>query len=288
MGLNLTLGYAGPDLAGAGLLHGDRRLHHGAADARRLALGSGACRSALVACFVVGLLLGYPALRVKGHFLAFVTLAFNTLVFLVLRNEDWLTGGSYGLVGMPRPDFGLFTTMKQLHFYYFTLGVIARSPRLPCGASCARPGAAPSRRCAKTRSARKASASTRAASRCSPSPSARPMADLAGALVAPLVQFIEPGIVRAGPLAAHPADGGGRRLRLSSSARSSGRRVVILLPEFLRFTEGYYLIIYSALVIVMMVFVPVRPDRRRGRSSRDRFWPRHEVRADLTEGAQLK
>jgi branched-chain amino acid transport system permease protein len=38
--------------------------------------------------FAIGWLLGYPALRVAHHYLAFVTLSFGTLVFLVLRNED--------------------------------------------------------------------------------------------------------------------------------------------------------------------------------------------------------
>ena len=48
-------------------------------------------------CFGVGWVLGYPALRVQHHYLAFVTLAFTTLVFLVLRNEEWLTNGVYGI-----------------------------------------------------------------------------------------------------------------------------------------------------------------------------------------------
>src|SRR5690606_14601360 len=72
-------------------------------------------------------------LRVQGHFLAFVTLAFNTLVFLVSRNEDWLTGGNYGLSGMPRPDFWLFSTMRQLPFYYFTLTVFVIAVALMWG-----------------------------------------------------------------------------------------------------------------------------------------------------------
>ncbi len=57
-----------------------------------------------VACFAIGWLLGYPALRVQHHYLAFVTLAFNTLVYLVFRNEEWLTGGIYGISNIPRPD----------------------------------------------------------------------------------------------------------------------------------------------------------------------------------------
>ena len=109
MGLNLTLGYAGQiSLAQASFMA------IGAYVTALLTLAGWhwilAMPLGLVACFVVGLLLGYPALRVKGHFLAFVTLAFNTLVFLVMRNEDWLTGGTYGLVGMPRPDWVMPTT----------------------------------------------------------------------------------------------------------------------------------------------------------------------------------
>ena len=41
-------------------------------------------------------LLGFPALRVQKHYLAFVTLAFAMLVWLILRNEQWLTGGVIG------------------------------------------------------------------------------------------------------------------------------------------------------------------------------------------------
>ena len=54
-------------------------------------------------CFAIGWLLGYPALRVQHHYLAFVTLAFNTLVYLIFRNEEWLTGGIYGISNVPRP-----------------------------------------------------------------------------------------------------------------------------------------------------------------------------------------
>ena len=52
---------------------------------------------AIVLCFAIGWILGYPALRVQHHYLAFVTLAFSTLAFLVFRNEDWLTKGIYGI-----------------------------------------------------------------------------------------------------------------------------------------------------------------------------------------------
>ena len=62
--------------------------------------------------------------------------------------------------------------------------------------------------------------------------------------------------------------------------------MVILLPEFLRFTAGYYLIIYSALVIVMLAFVP-NGLLGIGAKLRDRFRPARQ-RADMAEGASLK
>ena len=59
---------------------------------------------AAVACFAVGLALGFPALRVQHHYLAFATLGFNVLVFLVMRNEEKITGGTFGISGIPRPS----------------------------------------------------------------------------------------------------------------------------------------------------------------------------------------
>src|SRR5207237_10922981 len=65
-------------------------------------LGAAFVLAALL-CFVIGWLLGYPALRVAHHYLAFVTLSFGTLVFLVLRNEEWLTKRVYGISRITRP-----------------------------------------------------------------------------------------------------------------------------------------------------------------------------------------
>ena len=53
--------------------------------------------------FVIGIALGFPALRVQKHYLAFVTLAFSVLCWLVFRNEQWLTGGVMGIRDIERP-----------------------------------------------------------------------------------------------------------------------------------------------------------------------------------------
>lgn len=284
MGLNLTLGYAGQiSLAQASFMA------IGAYFTALLTLVGWhwvlAMPLGLLACFVVGLVLGYPALRVKGHFLAFVTLAFTTLVFLVLRNEEWLTGGTYGLVGMPRPDFGLFSTMKQLHFYYFTLAITVLASlamwgivRSPWGRAFKALRENPIR-------AESLGVDTRRITLLAFAIGST-YGGLAGSLITPLVQFIEPG-----------SFGVGHSLRILLMVVVGGSGfffgpflgagVVILLPEFLRFTEGHYLIIYSALVIVMLVFVPSGLIGVWARI-RERFWPHQQVRADMTEGARLK
>src|SRR6266511_6430672 len=60
----------------------------------------------VVLAFGWGLVVGFPALKVKHHYLAMVTLGFNIIAFLVLRNWEGLTGGSFGISGIPRPAWG--------------------------------------------------------------------------------------------------------------------------------------------------------------------------------------
>jgi branched-chain amino acid transport system permease protein len=73
-----------------------------------------------------GLLLGIPALRLKGHFLAIVTIAFQTIVYLVISQWTSFTGGQVGLsmanVG-PVTIFGvtLFEIASLRAYYWLTL-----------------------------------------------------------------------------------------------------------------------------------------------------------------------
>ncbi|MGE0848482.1 MAG: high-affinity branched-chain amino acid ABC transporter permease LivM [Hyphomicrobiaceae bacterium] len=52
-----------------------------------------------------GILLGFPVLRLRGDYLAIVTLAFGEIIRLVLINWVPVTGGYAGLSGIPRPSF---------------------------------------------------------------------------------------------------------------------------------------------------------------------------------------
>jgi branched-chain amino acid transport system permease protein len=52
-----------------------------------------------------GMLLGFPVLRLRGDYLAIVTLAFGEIIRLVLINWVDLTNGYAGISGIPRPSF---------------------------------------------------------------------------------------------------------------------------------------------------------------------------------------
>ena len=52
-----------------------------------------------------GVLLGFPVLRLRGDYLAIVTLAFGEIIRLILINWTALTNGYAGITGIPRPTF---------------------------------------------------------------------------------------------------------------------------------------------------------------------------------------
>jgi branched-chain amino acid transport system permease protein len=52
-----------------------------------------------------GILLGFPVLRLRGDYLAIVTLAFGEIIRIVIINWVDLTGGYAGISGIPRPGF---------------------------------------------------------------------------------------------------------------------------------------------------------------------------------------
>jgi branched-chain amino acid transport system permease protein len=52
-----------------------------------------------------GVMLGFPVLRLRGDYLAIVTLAFGEIIRLVLLNWSSVTGGPNGIPSIPRPSF---------------------------------------------------------------------------------------------------------------------------------------------------------------------------------------
>jgi branched-chain amino acid transport system permease protein len=253
IGLNLTLGYAGQVSLAQGAFVGI------GAYVMALLLQIGlpfviAFVCAGILCFAIGWVLGYPALRVQHHYLAFVTLAFNTLVFLFLRNEEWLTGGVYGINAIPRPVLLGWNAGKPLDFYFLCLGVLIAISfatwwmlRSPWGRAFVALRENPIRALSLGLDTRRYTLMAFAIG--------SGLGGLSGALYAPLVQFIEPNSF---------AFAMSINLFLMVIVGGSGyffgpfvgTAVAILLPEWMRVTQAYYLIVYALLVMVMMAFCP--------------------------------
>jgi len=253
IGLNLTLGYAGQiSLAQAAFVG------IGAYTAALLTTQGWPLWSAFLLattlCFVIGWVLGYPALRVQHHYLAFVTLSFGTLVFLILRNEEWLTKGVYGISGIPRPTVLGWSTKGPIDFYFFCLGMLALVTaatwwliRSPWGRAFTALRENPIRADSLGVDVRRYTLIAFAIGSA--------LGGISGALYAPLVQFIEPTAfalnLSLNLLLMVIVGGAGYFF-----GPFLGAAVSVLLPEWLRFSEGLYLILYAMFVMVLMAFCP--------------------------------
>lgn len=80
----------------------------------------------LLAMFA-GLLLGFPTLRLRGDYLAIVTMGFGEIIRIVALNWGSLTNGPNGIAGVPMPPaiFGLeFDLIDQKLFFWVVLVMI--------------------------------------------------------------------------------------------------------------------------------------------------------------------
>lgn len=108
-GMNLEIGYGGQFNLAIGALYGF------GAYTTALALRAGwsfipALILAAVFTAVLGALVGLPALRVRSHYLALVTLGFGESLDLIFTNAAPITGGSIGIPNIP------FATIGPLRF----------------------------------------------------------------------------------------------------------------------------------------------------------------------------
>jgi branched-chain amino acid transport system permease protein len=80
---------------------------------------------AAVSALLLGLLVGWPLLRLRGDYFAIATVSFGQIVFLILLNWVSLTGGPLGLGGIPFPTFGPLEIRSNIDFYYLVLALDA-------------------------------------------------------------------------------------------------------------------------------------------------------------------
>lgn len=266
MGLNLTVGYAGQKSLGHAAFFGIGAYTSAILMKAGVSFWFSLPAAALI-CFAVGLILGFPALRVQTIYLAFATLGFNTAVWLVMRNEEWLTGGTFGINNIPRPELLGWSLENNRYYFYFTLAVTLllaglqwRLLRSPWGKAFMALRDNPIR-------AESLGVHIRNYTLLSFAIGAA-YAGVAGVLFASLVQFIEPApfTVGASIMMYLMVVVGGPGYFLGPVV---GAAVGVLLPEWLRFAQAWYLFIFGAAVVLMMIWLPDGllsiPDRIRAR-----------------------
>jgi branched-chain amino acid transport system permease protein len=253
MGLNLTVGYAGQKSLGHAAFFGI------GAYTVAIFLKAGlsfwlALPCAALLCFVSGVIVGFPALRVQAIYLAFATLGFNTALWLVMRNEEWLTGGTFGMNNIARPSLLGISFEGNRPYYYLVLIITLVMAaglwgllRSPWGKAFTALRDNPIR-------AESLGIDTRQYTLMSFAIGAA-YAGIAGGLYASQVNFIDPALFTVGMsimmylmvVVGGPGYFFGPVL---------GAAVGVVLPEWLRFAQSWYLMIFGAAVVLMMIWLP--------------------------------
>ena len=256
MGLNLVVGYAGQKSLGHAAFFGIGAYTVAILMKAGFSFWIGLPAAALI-CFVVGLILGFPALRVQAIYLAFATLGFNTAIWLVMRNEEWLTGGTFGINNIARPSLFGYSLDGNLAYYYFVLAVTLVVASMLWGLLRSPWGKAFTALRDNPIRAESLGIDIRNYTLLSFAIGAA-CAGVAGALFASLVQFIEPTpfAVGASIMMYLMVVVGGAGYFLGPIV---GAAVGVVLPEWLRDVPGvanWYLPMFGAAVILLMVWLP--------------------------------
>jgi branched-chain amino acid transport system permease protein len=208
---------------------------------------------------VLAVLAGYPSLRVKGHYFAIVTLAYNMVIFIVLTTWSSLTGGEAGISNVPRPPDvavgGFVWALGGRVGYYYLALIVAALATLLCAlilhSRVGRVLVAIRQNEALIEAAGvqswryKLFAFVVSAS----------LAGLAGALYAHFIGFLNPdafGVDHSLNAILAVILGGSGTL----AGPVVGAFAVVFLPEYLRVAETYRLVIYGFILVAATIFMP--------------------------------
>jgi branched-chain amino acid transport system permease protein len=254
LGLNLLVGYAGQLSLGHAAFYGLGAYVSGVLTASYGVHPVPAAAAAIVFVGLVALVVGIPSLKLRGQYLAMATLGFGIIVYIVLKEMGWLTGGPSGLTGIPKLSLFGFTFDSDLKKYYL-VWTIALGVLVVCNNIVnSRVG----------RSLRAIHTSEIAASSLGVNIRryklivfviSAMLASIAGSLFAHVMNFISPssfGFNFSIVLVTMVVIGG----MASIWGSIFGASVLTLLPMTLSFLEEFDIIIYGAILIVIMIVMP--------------------------------
>ena len=134
VGLNLLLGFAGQISLGHAAFFGLGAYGSGILTATYAVNPWLAMFLSAAAVALLAFIIGFPILKLKGHYLAMATLGLGIIVYIVFNETVELTGGPSGLSGIPNLSLGKLTFDNDLKNYYliwgFTLIIILLSINL--------------------------------------------------------------------------------------------------------------------------------------------------------------
>lgn len=134
IGLNLLLGYAGQISLGHAAFFGMGAYISGIITSRFPVEPFLIIFLAALCVGVIAFIIGFPILKLKGHYLAMATLGFGIIMYIIFNETvDW-TGGPSGLSGIPNLRVGSLVFDNDWNDYYlvwvFTLAVMLLSINL--------------------------------------------------------------------------------------------------------------------------------------------------------------
>ena len=204
-----------------------------------------------------GVLLGFPILRLRGDYLAIVTLAFGEIVRLVLENWNAFSFGPSGIANIPRPGlFGLDLNLHQtsVYIYFLMIGLCIFAMFVVYRLKNSRIGRAWVA-LREDEIACEAMGVNSTLAKLSAFALGSTWAGLAGVVFAAKSSFINPAsftfLESAMILAIVVLGGMGSILGVIV-----GALVLILLPEYLRAFSEYRMLLFGTIMVLMMIFRP--------------------------------
>jgi len=266
VGLSLLMGYAGQISLGHAAFIGI-----GAYTSGYLTVNAGlspwlAMAAGIILVVFISLIVGLPALRLKGHYLAMATLGFASIIHIAEVAAIGITGGPAGMSGIPYLNLFGIELDADIRFFYFSWSMVVIGLFLALNLIHSRMG----------RGMRAIHGSEDAAKSLGVNTSfykiqifmlSAVYASVSGSLYAYYVNYIDPGpfgVMHSVLLVTMVAVGGMHNIW----GALAGAVLLSLLPEFLSFLTEYFqfigieynqdynMIIYGGILLFIMLFLP--------------------------------
>ena len=118
VGLNLLIGFAGQISLGHAAFYGLGSYFSGILTVNYGLSPWLAMIWGMSATGVIAYLIGYPSLKLRGHYLVMATLGFSIIVYILMGELDQFTGGHDGLIGIPPLSIGGIVFDTDLKNFY--------------------------------------------------------------------------------------------------------------------------------------------------------------------------